>query len=139
MGVLAEMQELAERLVDDGIFNDGNTSTCYFRVRDAKGGLFVILAQPEHQFIACGNALGKRRVRKGRDRVRKQLGRRLGPLDQWAEQGAVHFVQLIEHDDPLIQDVQIVFPIPCFCNAANTICRNLREAKSVDCLPRQNG
>jgi hypothetical protein len=101
-GVVAETLEAdqpAERLGQRGLFLHGHVDAAAADRADLELGLLVVHAQPVQQLEAGGQALGARGVGERRQRVLVELGSGGGEIGEGRHQGALGFVELIQHGD----------------------------------------
>ena len=97
VGEALETAQLAKRFVQLNALVDSHANAIDIYGSDAKHWLFVALAQAVRQVVASRNALRQRRFTQWKHRVAIQLGSCLGKIGEGLHQGALCFINLIEH------------------------------------------
>ncbi|MNV28879.1 hypothetical protein D3C71_1200840 [compost metagenome] len=92
-----EAAQFAERLVHLDAFVHRYTDAVHIHRMDLESGLFVVLAQAIQQFVARRHALRQRAFAEGGHGVAEQLGSSLREIGKGLHQGALGFVDVIQH------------------------------------------
>ena len=98
VGKALETAQFAEGFAEFYPLMDGDVHAIHVDGAQAEFGLFVVLAQAVHQVVAGGQALGKGVLSGHGQRVAIQLGRRQCQIGKRLHQGALGFVELVQHE-----------------------------------------
>ncbi|MNK94657.1 hypothetical protein D3C87_1148650 [compost metagenome] len=120
--VALEAHQLAERLLEHGLLDDGDVPAVGAHRLDVKGGFLVFLAEPVEQFVAGREAGCARHQGKRTERVGEGLGRRLSPGGQRVQHGALEFVQLVKHAGTCCLSVGRLCPMDYARNRTVVLC-----------------
>ncbi len=101
VGIALETQQLAEGLLHNGLFHDGNIPAVAPHRLDVEGRLLVILAQAVEQFVAGSHPVGARHHGQRAERIGEGARRCLGQRGERQQHGALEFVELVKHGERL--------------------------------------
>ena len=105
VGETLETAQFAERFVNFDAFVDGHLHTVDFDSSNAKNGFFVVFAQAVHQVVASRCALSPRHLPQRRQWVAVELGCYSGQVGERFHEGALGFVDLVQHSTPFLSDL----------------------------------
>src|SRR3954447_5576828 len=112
-GLLAKVQQIAERLAQDRFDDDGYIAGSQRCVRNVPLGLLVGAHQPPGQLLAGSDGTAQGVIGEGAVRVGEQPMANMGPCHQRCRHRPVQFVKLVEHRPS-------VFLAPAACRGAGS-------------------